>query len=312
MSRNERAETGDSLRTVLARAPGWSDKSLMLSPVMGGLTNVNWRIDVDGDPRSYFVKVPGPGTEQFIKRDTVNAASRQAAELGVGPEVFFYDPDTGIEVSEFLVDYRSSTMEDLSQPDAIAQVMDLYRTWHAGPALPQTKTMLDMVEEHREQVRRDGTVMPPWVEEVLSAYDEAAASFLAAGLDIVPCHNDPNPSNFMRSTAEPLQPMQLIDYDYASNNDRSYEIGVFVGGYFFDEDQTRQAIEHYFGRSDPQLWARVQVSRVIADVKWGLWALVNARVWGGDFDYYKYGLWDLRRAHFDIQATGWRDQLRLL
>jgi len=312
MSQGVPSETGDKLRAVLAQIPEWGDKSFVLTPVRGGLTNVNWRVEVEGDRQSYFVKVPGPGTEKFIDRATVNAATRQAADMGVGPAVLFYDPDTGIEVSEFLSDYRPCSTEDLSPPEAVAQVMGLYRTWHTGPALPQTKTIFDMVEEHREQFRRDGTVIPAWVEEVLTTYDEAAARFIASGLDMVPCHNDPNPSNFMRSTVKPMKPMKLIDYDYASNNERSYEIGVFVGGYFLDDDRTRQAIESYCGHCDPQLWARALVMRVIADVKWGLWALVRAGEYGGDFDYYKYGLWDLKRAHFHIHATDWQDQVERL
>jgi thiamine kinase-like enzyme len=310
MSQSVPPESDDGLCAVLAQVPEWGDKSLTLSRVPGGLTNVNWRIDVEGDRQAYFVKVPGSGTEQFIDRATVNAAARQAADMGVGPAVLFYDPETGIEISEFLDDYRPCGTEDLSPVEGVAQVMGLYRRWHSGPALPQTKTVFDMIAEHREQLRRDGAAMPAWVEEVLARYDEAAARFLASGLDIVPCHNDPNPSNFMRSTARPAKPMKLIDYDYASNNERSYEIGVFVGGYFLDDDRTRQAIESYCGHCDPRLWARMLVMRVIADIKWGLWALVRARESGGDFDYYKWGLWDLNRARFHIRASAWQSQLR--
>jgi thiamine kinase-like enzyme len=301
-----------ALREVLEQVPGWVGKPLVISPMSGGLTNLNWRVEVEGDRQSYFVKVPGPGTEQFIDRATVNAASRQASEMGVGPEVIYYDPKSGIEVAEFLGDYRPCTSDDLSRPDVSAQAMDLYRRWNAGPVLPQTKTVFDMIAEHREQVRRDGTSIPAWVEEVLVTYDEAAARFLAAGLDIVPCHNDPNCHNFMLSTVGPAKPMKLVDYDYASNNERAYELGVFIGLLSFDRDQTRQAIESYFGRCDPQVWARIQVGRVVADVKWGLWALANARAWDGDFDYYKYGIWDLKRAHFEMHATDWQDQLRRL
>jgi thiamine kinase-like enzyme len=310
MSQSVPPDSGDKLRTVLAQVPEWRDKSLALRRVPEGLTNVNWRVDVEGDRQAYFVKVPGPGTEQFIDRATVNAAARQAADLGVGPAVVFYDPETGIEISEFLSDYRPCSTEDLSPAEGVAQVMGLYRTWHSGPALPQTKTVFDMITEHREQLRRDGSAMPAWAEHVLTIYDEAAARFLASGLDIVPCHNDPHPSNFMLSIEQPMKPMKLIDYDYASNNERSYEIGVFVGGYFLDDGQARQAIEAYYGHCNPQLWARALVMRVIADVKWGLWALVRARESGGDFDYYKYGLWDLRRAHFHIHAAGWPSQIR--
>jgi thiamine kinase-like enzyme len=312
MSQSAPSDVRVTLRGVLGQVPGWAGKSLVISPMSGGLTNLNWRVEVEGDRQAYFVKVPGPGTEQFIDRVTVNAASRQASEMGVGPAVIFYDPQSGIEVAEFLGDYRPCTSDDLSQPDVSAQAMDLYRRWNAGPALPQTKTVFEMVAEHREQVRRDGTSIPAWVEEVLTTYDEAAAHFLASGLDIVPCHNDPNFHNFMLSTVEPAKPMKLVDYDYASNNERAYELGVFIGLLSFDRDQTRQAIESYFGRCDPQVWARIQVGRVVADIKWGLWGLANARAWDGDFDYYKYGIWDLKRAHFEMQAADWQDQLRRL
>ena len=140
--------------------------------------------------------------------------------MGVGPAVFYCDPETGIEVSEFLDGYQPCTAWDVGRPEVCAELMGLFRTWHSGPALPQTKTVFDMVEEHREQVLRDGTVMPAWVHEVLAAYDEAKARFLAAGLDIVPCHNDPGAGNYMRSITDPSRPMKLIDYDYASNNER--------------------------------------------------------------------------------------------
>jgi thiamine kinase-like enzyme len=312
MSQSTLPTTGDELHAVIARFPGWADRSYEVSPVLGGLTNSNWRVDVENDPQAYFVKVPGPGTEAFIDRATATAASLQAAKMGVGPAVYYHDPETGIEVGEFLDGYQPCTAWEVSLPEVCAELMRLFRMWHSGPELPQTKTVFDMVEEHREQVFRDGTVMPPWVHEVLAAYDEAKARFLAAGLDIVPCHNDPGAGNYMRSITDSGRPMKLIDYDYASNNERSYEIGVFVGFNFFDADQTRHAIESYCGRCDPQMWARVQVIRTVADVKWGLWGLVNARAWSGDFDYYKYGLWDLQRAHFEILAPGWEDQLRRL
>ena len=312
MSQSVVPATSDELHAVLARFPGWGDKSFNVKPVVGGLTNSNYRVDVDGDAQSYFVKVPGPGTEGFIDRATASAASAQAAKMGVGPTVFYTDAETGIEVSEFLDGYQPCTAWHVGQPEVCAELMSLFRMWHSGPTLPQTKTVFDMVEEHREQVLRDGTEMPSWVLEVLAAYDEAKARFLAAGMDIVPCHNDPGAGNYMRSITDPSRPMKLIDYDYASNNERAYELGVFVGFNFFDEVQTRHAIESYFGRCEPRTWARVHVIRAVSDVKWGLWGLVNARAWAGDFDYYKYGLWDLRRAQFEMLSPDWQAQLRRL
>ena len=125
-----------------------------------------------------------------------------------------------------------------------------------GPALPQTKTVFEMVAEHREQVRRDGTAIPAWVEEVLATYDEAAARFLASGLDIVPCHNDPNLHNFMLSTVKPPKPMKLVDYDYASNNERAYEIGVFIGLQFLRPRADAAGDRILLRALRSQLWAR--------------------------------------------------------
>jgi len=306
-----RPENANELRTVLAGFGIWGDRDLTVSPVLGGLTNSNYRVEVDGADGPFFVKVPGPGTEGFIDRATAAAASLHAAEVGVGPAVYFQDPESGIEVGEFLDGYQTCTAWEVGLPDVCAELMSLFHSWNSGPPLPQTKTVFDMVDEHYEQVLRDGTTFPPWVQAVLSAYNEAKARFMASGLDIVPCHNDPGAGNYMRSTAVPSKPMRLIDYDYASNNERAYEIGVFVGFNFFDEAQTRHAIESYLGNWDPRFWARVQVVRMVADVKWGFWGLVNAKAWsGGDFDYFKYGLWDLRRALFETLAPDWDDQLR--
>lgn len=302
-------EPSAELLTVLQNMPGLAGKKLDISPVSGGLTNVNWRVGVGDDgaeDRAYFVKVPGPGTDEFINRTTVYAASRQAASMGVGPEALFFDPETGIEIDEFLGGYKPCTTADLAHEEISDQVVEIYRKWHAGAALPETKTMLDLVDEHREQVQRDGTAVPSWVSQLLATYDEAAARFRASGLDIVPCHNDAMPGNYMRA---PARSMRLIDYDYASNNERAYELGGFVCEFFFDREQTRHAIEVYFGHCDRELWSRVQVCRVIADVKWGLWGLVNAVAWNSDFDYYKYGLWKLKRADFFSHDPDWADDL---
>ena len=65
-----RPENANELRTVLAGFGIWGDRDLTVSPVLGGLTNSNYRVEVDGADGPFFVKVPGPGTEGFIDRAT--------------------------------------------------------------------------------------------------------------------------------------------------------------------------------------------------------------------------------------------------
>ncbi len=79
----------------------------------------------------------------------------------------------------------------------------------------------------------------------------------------------------------------LIDFEYASNNDRLYDLGIWSGEMFFPESIDRELIEAYFGRYDEALYARLVVHKALADVKWSTWALVQSRISTLDFDFVK-------------------------
>ncbi len=268
------------LEQGVSRVPQWRGRDIRYAPMAGGLTNQNWIVDVENDSRRYFVKVPGAGSE-------------------------------GLEVTEFLEGYRACTNADFADPAIQGDVVALYSRLHAGIALGTTKTIFDMIEEHIDQGRQLGSHFPadmPWIEH---RYRQAKAAFLASGLDLVPCFNDPMPGNFLVSDDMTiLKPMKLIDYEYASNNERSYELGVLFAEMFFDEKLIVRLVEQYAGTARQQFVARVMVSRALADVKWATWAVVNRKLKDWDFDYQKYGVWKYRRAHDVMYDARWDNWLR--
>jgi len=302
-----------NLEDAVRRVPQWQEKDISYAPLVGGLTNQNWLIEVAGDARRYFVKVPGEGTEMFVDRVTANEAARNAYAMDLGPEVIFFDAGDGLEVSEFFEGYRACTTADFGDSSIQADVLGLYRRLHAGPKLRQTKTMFDMIEEHVEQGRELGSDFPEDLDWIMHRYEQAKSAFVASGLDLVPCFNDPMPGNFLISadTAAP-KPMRLIDYEFASNNERSYELGVLFAEMFFDEDLANILIEQYFGSVRPEIVARVFVTRALADVKWASWAVVNRKAKDWDFDYQKYGLWKYMRARDVMYDPRWENWLRTL
>jgi thiamine kinase-like enzyme len=99
--------------------------------------------------------------------------------------------------------------------------------------------------------------------------------------------------------------MKLIDYEFASNNERTYELGVLFAEMFFEEKVILGLIELYAGSVRPQFVARVMVNRALADVKWAMWAFVNRKLKDWDFDYQKYGVWKYRRARDVMQDVRW-------
>jgi thiamine kinase-like enzyme len=228
--------------------------------------------------------------------------------------VIFFDARDGLEVSEFIEGYRACTNADFGNPMIRSDVLNLYRQLHAGPKLNLTKTIFDMIEEHVEQGRELGSDFPQDMSWIMHRYGQAKAAFMASGLDIVPCFNDPMPGNFLIGveTASARKPMKLIDYEFASNNERSYELGVLFAEMFFDESLTISLIEQYLGSVRPDMVARVIVNRSLADVKWASWAVVNRRLKDWDFDYQKYGVWKYMRARDVMYDPRWEGWLRMV
>lgn len=289
----------DALRTI----PQWQGRTLHYAPVVGGLQNSNWRITVDGEQKRYFMKVPGAGSEAFVDRTVANEVGRRAGDLGIGPEVALFDATTGIEVIEFLEGYRACTNGDLKRDDIPLQIVNLYRQLHPSGLLSQTKTIFDMVDEHLDQALSLDVSLPTDWPVIAAEYGAAKSAMLASGLDLVPCHNDPMPGNFLISDTGPLK---LVDYEFASNNDRAYELAILSTEMFFDDRRLLELVEAYYGSTDWSLVARVQVCGALADVKWGLWGCINNKLsstW--DFDYHKYGTWKLMRARMKMADPRW-------
>ncbi|MBX5333141.1 phosphotransferase [Rhodococcus fascians] len=298
-----RTESERQVEKALAAVAEWEGLNITYTPVNGGLMNSNWRITVEGKPKRYFMKLPGAGTDSFIDRSLANEAARRAGALDIGPEVVMFDPVTGVEVIEFLEGYRACTNGDLKRPEIPMGMIDLYRVLHSGSTLSVTKTIFDMIDEHLDQVAELGVRLPRDAEVILAEYGRAKQAMLASGLDLVACHNDPMPGNILIGDG---LPMKLVDYEFASNNDRAYELAVMITEMFYGEQQTMELIEEFYGKAEWSMISRVQVCSALADVKWGLWGCMNHKLstaW--DFDYHKYGAWKLARGRMKMADPRW-------
>ncbi|MBS1165046.1 MAG: Choline/ethanolamine kinase [Proteobacteria bacterium] len=304
-----KTEAERAVEVAIAEIPAWRGRNIAYRPVSGGISNTNWRIDVEGETGSFFLKMPGRGTEMFIDRKAAQAASRQAEAIGLGPRTYDYLAHRDIEIAEFIADRRPSTHRDFSDPALRAQAVGAYKRFHAAPLLPLTKTIFDMIDEHKRQVMELGGFLPPdhvWLD---TQYRFARQALEASGLDLVPCFNDPMPGNFLIGNDGSIK---LIDFEYASNNDRLYDLAIWSGEMFFPEDVDREIIEAYCGRYDRAAHARLIVHKALADLKWSTWAMVQNRISTLDFDFYKYGIWKYMRARSIISDPRWPTFLKEL
>lgn len=287
------------VRDAIEQAAIWQGQVVTAQPLSGGLTNENWKI-IDESLTPYFLKVPGKGTG-FIDRANVNAGTLRASALGIGANVYEFSVESGIEITEFLDGWDTCTTTSLRMQEQGIQAMDIYRKLHSSDVFDNTNTLFDQIDQHLEQVDSMSVDLPDWVHGLIDEYRDVKARFLASGLDIVPCHNDPMPGNFMVKNHQ----MRIIDFDFCGNNEESCEVALFLAEMFYDDEEMMPLLEEYFGTVDACRLARVQAARVIGDVKWGLWGIINSIVRDVVFDYWKYGIWKLMRAYTYKNHLDW-------
>lgn len=295
------------LEAAILSIDSWKGRKITYQPVSGGISNTNWRVEVQGADTAYFFKVPGVGTEMFIDRRTAHDASLKAADTGYGAPVFAFLEAFGVEVFEFMEGWRASSNHDFLQRDVRHRALHALKAFNDQPALIQTKTAFDMIAEHQRQVAEVKGYTPPDDAWLCRQYQRARQALQASGIDLAPCMNDTLAGNFMLNDARQIR---LVDFEYASNNDRHYELALWFGEMFFTDDMELALIEDYFGRVTPQTLARIKLNKALADLKWSTWAMVQHAVSQLDFDFYKYGVWKHMRARSVINDSQWESWLR--
>jgi len=291
---------------AISKVASWHGKSVHYQRILGGLTNINWKVHVAEDGRNYFLKVPGENTEIFIDRRAAYDASRKASASGRAAELVHYIEDDEIEIFEFLDDFRSCTVADMLDQHVRLNVIDAYRTIHRGELFELTKTGFQQIEEHTRQVAEFGGRTPPDATYFQWQVKRAEDAIMASGMDLAPCYNDGYVTNYM---VDENRNIRIIDWEYAANNDPMWDLAVFSLECFFDVAARQEMIERYFGQFRQDVSARLEIYYGLACVKWGYWAALQGSISAIPFDFYKYSDLLFLRARKAMREWRWEEAL---
>jgi len=88
---------------AMQRVPDLAGRALTLTALSGGITNRNYRVDVEGSSERFVIRLAGNDTHLLgISREVEHAATVAAAGVGVGAEVVAFLRPEGILVSRFI------------------------------------------------------------------------------------------------------------------------------------------------------------------------------------------------------------------
>jgi thiamine kinase-like enzyme len=247
----------------------WPGRPATIEPLGGGITNHNFRVDVEGE--AFVLRIGGEDTELLgIERSAEHAASVVAAELGLAPEVVDFLEPEGYLVTRFI----DGVVGDVD----VAQVGAALRRLHDGPAIPSRFDSFRVVEDYRGIAAERGIGIPSaydWASEVAGRIEERRR-----GVPSRPCHNDLLNANFIAAGHR----LWIVDWEYAGMGDPFFDLGNFAVNHELDAAGERVLLESY-GSGDSEA---LVLMRFMSDFREAMWGVVQQALSTLEFDFGAY------------------------
>lgn len=281
-------ERNEHIAHILRKIPEWQGKDTTVTPLTGGITNQNYRVDVAGE--SFVLRIGGTGTHLLgIDRGREHACTAIAAQLGVGAEVVRFLAADDALVTRFIVG-EGITPEKAAQPDILSRIVEAMRHYHAGPDFPGTFSPFATVRTYHALALDYGVTFPEVLPLVLSLMEQIERAIGPVHTPR-PCHNDLLASNFI----DDGQTIRILDWEYAAMGDPFFDLGNFAVNQELDEQQCTLLLRHYFGEVHSADLAHLHLMQLGSDLRESFWGFLQLGISDLDFDYAEYAHHHLER-----------------
>jgi thiamine kinase-like enzyme len=270
-----------TLDEVMTRM-GWAGRPVTVAPLAGGITNVNYRVDVDGE--AYVVRLPGQDSENLgIERRREHACTVAAHAAGVAPDVAAFFEDAGVLVTRF-VPGRVVTEEEMHQPRTLTRVASALRCYHSGKPFPGVFSPFQAVREYLAFSAPRGAPLPDRFDWMRAEADRMER-VMGDPPVLRPCHNDLLLANWI----EDGNRLWIIDWEYAAMGDIYFDLGNFAVHLQLTDAEEELLLGAYFGRVSSAAVARMKLMKIISDLREAMWAMVQITISTLDYDFVAYG-----------------------
>ncbi len=272
------------IEDVVSKIEDWKGRYVSIHPLSGGLTNTNFKVEVDGTP--YFVRVPGESTELLaIDRNNEYHNTRAAAQAGVAPKVLHHLPEYNVMVIEFL-NGKTMSKDSLNEKGMPTRMAQAIKRLNQGPRFFSDFNMFRLTEYYLRLCKERNIRIPDGYMERMSTVTQIEKAMNVKPLPTVPCNNDLLAENYIDDGKQ----LWLIDYEYSGNNDPTFELGNTCQEMQFNDERINEVCAAYFGKASPNMIARMKLNMIMSDVGWGLWAAIQAKISTIDFDFWGWAI----------------------
>lgn len=293
-----------TVEEAIARVPMWKDAAdLKVSPLSGGMTNQNYRVDVG--KKSYVLRIAGDRTELLgIDREFEYRTQTIAGELGIAPEVVAFIEPEGYIVTKF-IEGRPIPPEELRQPKNIQRVAEILNEIHAMPSIPGVFSPFMVVRNYETIAREHNVSFPEKFDWLISQMNDAEAAMMNTSRIQRPCHNDLLNGNFLLANK-----LYVLDWEYAGMGDVFFDLANFSNNHELSEDEDHLLLDCYFGNVTSQAMAHLNIMKIMSDFREAMWGLVQIGISDLDFDFPGYANQHFRRLLERALNPNWESWLR--
>lgn len=262
----------------------WPGRPARVSVLGGGITNRNFKVDVDGS--AFVLRMGGARTELLgIDRSVEYEAGRRAFDVGLGPELTAFVPAEGWLVARF-VDGRPIPVEEMRRPDTLARVAAALRSFHDSPPIAGRFDAYGVVDDYRAKAEAYGVEIPDEFDSARAFAERIRAE--RGPQPAVPCHNDLLNANFLDDGS-----IRIVDWEYAGMGDRFFDLANFSINHQFGVEDDRSLLAAYFGEAREADVRAVRLMRFMSDFREAMWGVLQSGISDLDFDFMGYA-----RTHF--------------
>ena len=290
-----------TLEQAIARVPFLANApSLKVTPLTGGITNLNYKIQAGDD--AYVLRITGEGTDLLgIRRDVEYAANLAAGKLGVAPTVEYFIEPEGYLVTRF-VDGKHVPPEDMRRPDHIARVAKKLKTFHQNaPVLANEFNVFRRIEMLTATSRKNNCKFPDDFNWLKSKMSQVETTLRQDPYAPTPCHDDLLNLNFLDDHGD----VRILDWEYSGMGDIFFDLSNFAHHHELTDDQISILLHEYFGAVTPKLFARFKLTLPMSEIHEAMWGTTQTGISKLDEDFQGYAdLW-FRRARTAITDSRW-------
>jgi len=254
---------------------------ISIEPVDGGLTNQNFLVN-DGD-KKYFARIGKDIEEHLIFRTNEISASKAAALAGIAPKLIF--TGEGIIIFEYI---KSITFNSELVIQNLNKIIKLIKNIHdeipnfiSGD--PPLFWVFHVVKNYVNFLKNNNSAYLNLLNELVDKSSQL--NKLASPYEIVFCHNDFLPANFIENNSK----IWVVDWEYAGFNTPLFDLGGLASNNNFTYEQEIYLLENYNQNkvSEEYLakYFAIKCASLLRETMWSMVSEITSKI---DFDYKEY------------------------